>query len=406
MSKVNYGPILQGLFEGLGHVGGAYIKTRKESDAISTLSDPNATTVQKQAALTQLPKEKQAPYLESMKSEIQTQRDLEIRNRVFGNRATNLPESPLNNAFGQFGAPFGQTAQQPLQIPGVIPPQKPGELGKKPLEEMTRKELFEMSTLPGDEGKLWGKVYRDRLEQDKLAQQERLAIQKMEKQQNQAARQETLKIHLAEKPKYDELQQFSKDAKRSMRARDVMKAQLQSGKLDNKNIKNIFANAFKDHPVLEGLLTTPEREVFKSAGITQYEGMKDIFGVRLSDADLAIASSKVMDPSKPVEANLAIAEYWDFLDKMKIEQAKIAQEIKRENGGLLPLDWEEQADQIMQERFGGEAQKVVENAATEGGTKQMKIVDNKVVMIAPDGTRKLVPMDQVKQAMLAGGTPE
>lgn len=215
-----------------------------------------------------------------------------------------------------------------------------------------------------------------------------------------------LDIHKLEAKKYDTLEAEGQQAKKTSRAREIMRAQLASGKLNPKNTKNLLANFFKGNPTLEGLLTTPEREVFKSAGITQFEGMKDIFGVRLSDADLAVASSKVMDPTKPVEANLAIADFWDFADKMKIEEAKIAREVKKDNGGFLPINWREQVDSKMQERFGDEAQRVVSNAANEGGTRPLKIVDGKVAIIAPDGRRKLIPQERLKEAMLAGGIPE
>ena len=215
-----------------------------------------------------------------------------------------------------------------------------------------------------------------------------------------------LEIHKSEKKAYDELASEGEQAKKTSRARQTMIDQLATGKLNPKNARNLFANMFKGSPLLEGLFTTPEREVFKSAGVTQFEGMKDIFGVRLSDADLAIASTKVMDPSKPVEANLAIAKYWDFADKMKIEEANIAREVKKENGGFLPINWRELVHDKMSERFGDEAEQVVKEAANEGGSKPLKIIDGKIAIVAPDGRRKLVPQKDLNKYLLAGGIPE
>jgi len=215
-----------------------------------------------------------------------------------------------------------------------------------------------------------------------------------------------LEIHKSEKKAYDDLAAEGEQAKKTSRARQTMIDQLATGKLNPKNARNLFANMFKGSPLLEGLFTTPEREVFKSAGVTQFEGMKDIFGVRLSDADLAIASTKVMDPSKPVEANLAIAKYWDFADKMKIEEANIAREVKKENGGFLPINWRELVHDKMSERFGDEAEQVVKEAANEGGSKPLKIIDGKIAIVAPDGRRKLVPQEDLNKYLLAGGIPE
>lgn len=215
-----------------------------------------------------------------------------------------------------------------------------------------------------------------------------------------------LDIHKSEKAAYDNLESEGQQAKKTSRARETMIAQLATGKLNPGNLKNLFANMFKGSPTLEGLFTTPEREVFKSAGISQFEGMKEIFGVRLSDADLAIASTKVMDPTKPVAANIAIAKYWDFSDKMKIQEANIAREVKKENNGFLPINWREQVHERMQERFGDEAQKITQDAASEGGSRPLKIIDDKVAIIAPDGRRKLVPQQDLKKYLLAGGMPE
>ena len=222
------------------------------------------------------------------------------------------------------------------------------------------------------------------------------------------ARQEKtlLAIHKTEKAAYDELEKEAKQAKTTSRARDTMIAQLGSGKLNPKNFRNLIANMFKGNPVLEGLVTTPEREVFKSAGISQFEGMKDIFGVRLSDADLAIAATKVMDVTKPIEANLAIAKFWAFSDKMKIQEANIAREVKKENDGFLPINWREQVHERMQERFGDEAVQVTEAAANEGGSRPLKIIEGKIAITTPEGKRKLIPQEQLKQALLAGGIPE
>lgn len=224
---------------------------------------------------------------------------------------------------------------------------------------------------------------------------------KADRKEAQDDKKQVVKIHTLEKPAYDSLEKDSQQAKKTMRARKTMVDQLPH--LNNKNWKNLLANVFKDRPLLEGLFSTPEREIFKSAGITQFEGMKEVFGVRLSDADLAVAATKVMSPEKSPEANRAIAEFWDFSDKMKVEEANIAREIKKQNGGFLPIDWRERTHDIMQERFGDEAERITKAAANEGGSKPLKVVNGKVEIITPDGPRVWVPENQIKTALLNGG---
>ena len=121
--------------------------------------------------------------------------------------------------------------------------------------------------------------------------------------------------------------------------------------------------------------------------------MKNTFGTRLSDADLKLASNKVPDPSKSEEANKKIIEFWRFFDQMNIEKEKIAREVTKENGNFRPIDFEEQVQQRLDDRFGDEAQKHV-NEVNEADT----------ISMMKDGVEYNIPKNVANQALLDGFT--
>lgn len=62
------------------------------------------------------------------------------------------------------------------------------------------------------------------------------------------------------------------------------------------------------------------------------EGMKDIFGARLSDADLRIVEDKLPSISKNKEANLAILDVMQRAAERSIKLEKVAEDVLEKKG--------------------------------------------------------------------------
>jgi hypothetical protein len=77
------------------------------------------------------------------------------------------------------------------------------------------------------------------------------------------------------------------------------------------------------------------------------EGWKQVFGIRLTDADLKILQDKLPDIGKSPEANKAILKVMKKYGEMSSLRHKIATDIKKGNKGIRPLGY---ADMI-EERF-------------------------------------------------------
>lgn len=178
-------------------------------------------------------------------------------------------------------------------------------------------------------------------------------------------RKEKFEIHKSFQKADEDIEHGAKSAQNRMRAFNTMRKGLASGKLKPTQFENLATTALKGTR-WENYFKNKERAEFEAASLEAYEGMKDMFGVRLSDADLQLASGKVPDPTKSKDANESIIDFLEFKDKMKLAEQQVADEIKAENGGFRPIDYTSQIRKRMQELYGDQAQQIVERAAYEG----------------------------------------
>jgi hypothetical protein len=252
--------------------------------------------------------------------------------------------------------------QQPqMQAMGGMQQQAPQQIAQQrqqnPLEMLADEDLIEgIGRLP--ERAPMFKAELDRREAEKkIGQREQLLN-----------RQERMQIHKDLQKEDHAMQAEAKTARKRISSFNVMRKNLGSGKLDPRSFKNVVTTTLKGTR-WENLLKSPERAEFEAAALSSFEGMKDLFGTRLSDADLRQAAGKVPDPTKSIEANMAIIDFMEFQDQMKIAEEKVGAEVKKENGGFRPLDYHEQIRQRMQQAFGEEADKIIKKAAYGGSEK-------------------------------------
>lgn len=121
---------------------------------------------------------------------------------------------------------------------------------------------------------------------------------------------------------------------------------VKEGKIKPSSLANVFS-LFGDtgKKISNALLSGDEAALL--ASIPEFlEGRKEIFGVRLSDADLAILQDKLPDIGKNKEANLAILNLMKKAAERSIKLEKVAKDVLEKkglpyrSGKLRPLGYE------------------------------------------------------------------
>lgn len=178
-----------------------------------------------------------------------------------------------------------------------------------------------------------------RRETDKTKSQRDIETQKL-------THKEKIDFH-KDSEKYDE--EVRESATRARKQIEVVKdltEAVDSGKVNPASIANIFKGYGKAGRKISEAFTNAEQGKFEAAMPFLLEGWKEVFGVRLSDADLKILENKLPSIGKSPSANKSILEIISKYAKPNILRAEIAKEIKSKNKGLRPINF---ADQVEEE---------------------------------------------------------
>lgn len=178
------------------------------------------------------------------------------------------------------------------------------------------------------------------------------AKEKKETKSSEIGRKEQIEFH-KESQKYDEkLSEQADSANKKLKAIERQEQILP--KLTNKDrIQTALFTGTK----FQDLVKSKNAQEFDSLVLPMIEGMRAMFGTRLSDADLRLVLQKIATSEKNSEANQSILNWQKLEAKMDIEKRKIGDEIRKENNGLRPIDYQEQIRKRMDEKFGDEIEK-------------------------------------------------
>ena len=168
---------------------------------------------------------------------------------------------------------------------------------------------------------------------------ERRHREEMEFKKSEAGKKYEWNVHL-ESQKYDEeLENNARIAKKQILAVKEIEKAVESGNVKPSSWANIFKGFGKVGDKLsEALLTGDEASLL--ASIPQLlEGWKQVFGVRLSDADLSILQDKLPSLGKSPEANRAVLKIMNKYADQTLLREKIASQVKSETKGLRPLGY-------------------------------------------------------------------
>jgi hypothetical protein len=159
----------------------------------------------------------------------------------------------------------------------------------------------------------------------------------------------------ASKLKYDyhkESKDFDTDLSHKYTAAKREYATIKSleGKVGNvspKSMSNVLRGFGNVGDKLADAFMSKDQAAIQAAIPEFLEGKKEIFGVRLTDADVRIVEDKIVNIGKSKEANMALLKIAKKYAEQSILKGKIARQVKQENGNLRPLGY----DDIVEERF-------------------------------------------------------
>jgi len=187
-------------------------------------------------------------------------------------------------------------------------------------------------------------------------------------------------IHKESTKWYDSLVAGSEAAKSRERAIDRQKDRI--GKITD---WDRYATAIFGNTPLGNLLKSQSAQEFEAAQLPFVEGMREIFGGRITDADLRFISQKIATTEKTPEANQAILDWHKLEGDYVQEKLKVAQEIIKENGGFRPSDFAAQVISRTNERMGDKIDEAMEKIKSleDDQTKKLDLTGRVTV---PPGT--------------------
>lgn len=212
-------------------------------------------------------------------------------------------------------------------------------------------------------------------ESDIYAEQEKIETQKAAEK-----RKEELTFH-KESEEYDaELRKAAKGAQNQLDASNDVREAIEKGGSNPWSLANIFKQFGEVGQALSDAILSGEQATIQASVPAFLEGRKELFGVRLSDADLKLLKDKLPDMGKSKEANIAILNMMNKYSKLSVLRNDIGRQIKEENGGIRPIGYADKVDKRFDEM-----------------TKPVKIRNPKTGKVVD------IPAYQVSQAVKNGG---
>lgn len=162
-------------------------------------------------------------------------------------------------------------------------------------------------------------------------------------------RKEELDFH-KESQKYDEdLTEKTRRAKSQVETINDIEKAVKSGNVKPSSWTNIFRNFGDTGKSFANAIMNKDEATVLSSIPQLLEGWKQVFGVRLTDADLKVLQDKLPDIGKSADANKAILNVMRKYGKMTLLRSEIASDIKKKNKGLRPLGYSDQIEQRFDE---------------------------------------------------------
>jgi hypothetical protein len=173
------------------------------------------------------------------------------------------------------------------------------------------------------------------------------AVGEAEQKRRQDLRTREMDFH-KESAKYDEdLMAKNKVAKAQIQTINDIEKAVKSGNIKPSSLANVFKGMGKIGDKISEAIINGDQATLQASIPQLLDGWKEVFGVRLSDADLRLLQDKLPSIGKNEQANIAILKIMRKYADMNLLRGKIGADIKKANGGIRPIGY---ADKI-EERF-------------------------------------------------------
>ena len=225
----------------------------------------------------------------------------------------------------------------------------------------------DLATIAGKEAQVG---IEEKRENRKLSQAEKIAKRK-----------EEILFHQESKDYDEELLKNKKSASNQLEAiKDTEKA-IASGNVKPSSLANVFKFFGPIGEKLSNAILNKDEAAIQGSIPAFLEGRKELFGVRLSDADLRLLQDKMPDIGKSEAANKTVIRIMRKYSEKSLLRYEIGQDIKEKNKGLRPLNY----SSAIEKRY-------------DDMTKDVKILNPKTGNVVD------IPAYKVGDAIKAGGT--
>lgn len=373
-----FGSVLQQTGQGIQQAGEKKTEKMKSQALMGVLSDPKASPLQKVNAFAQLPeqyKKSTAPVYASIlgpQAQAEVDRnayqDFISQNSGFDNQFRGVPpQQPIDD---QSMRPSTSTPPQMQGNQGLTPSLAPQPSVASSVDKfdpehekfLVRQAAFKSSKNPH----ISAVGHTAQGELDRLKE----------------SRQERRRTHEESKEYDEEIRKSVKRTKQQVEAVKDIREALKSGKVKPGAVSNVFRNLGSVGDKVANAFKNAEQGKVEAAIPLLLEGWKEVFGVRLSDADLRLLETKLPDIGKSPEANNAVLDILEKYSKAPLLRGQVASEMKEKNSGFRPMNY---ADLV---------EKEVENRLH---------AQEPVRVRAPDGNVYNVPRNQLEAALANQG---
>jgi|GEM_PF-2501195 hypothetical protein len=363
----SYGTLAESLGQGLGNAVDTYYTNKALDSVLNDEKLKDAPQSEKmgalQRALQPYPKGKeilqqrmQISQLEEKEKQDKLQKD---QSHVIGKI---LNKQPINEKERSILSPEQSLAiakhEQALELGKLKANNKAplGGLGGQPVDPVIAKKIEEIVTenpdaTPDQLGILLTNAGVPTTNQDRYLENRRREQElksKAESEESKLATKQDIAFHEASKDYDKSIQKEAKVAKKQLDSIEDIEKSVREGKIKPTNAANVlkFFGPIGER-LAEAALTKDQAKL--QAAIPEFlEGRKELFGVRLSDADLKLLQDKLPDIAKSPEANLAILGLMKKYANQSLLKKKAAENVleskgiavKNREGKLRPLNYE------------------------------------------------------------------
>lgn len=224
-----------------------------------------------------------------------------------------------------------------------------------------------------------------------------------ERQFDQRTKEQAYKITA---PVRKEIAGASKSARSGLMRVRRMKQLVDEGNLNSPLWSSIVKNYFGDAPFLK---TTSSQE-FDKLAIDALEGAPSRFGGRVTEFLADTFLKGIPNLLQTDEGKRRVVRNLEIMENAKLLRFDAMTQVISENGGVPPLDLEEQIDARIGDQLDEMADEFIYNpdkpgqGLTVSGPQQgvTEIAEDEVVMVDPNGVRRKVNKSKVKDAQKAG----